>query len=1016
MAKIAKNSQIPKFFRDIGEYVGDGDSLVASHKSPICQKCKLHACGARTPYMQFVGSEDPLITFVFDAPSKKEDLAGMATSDGPAKFMLKVIEQVGTGLGIKLDQIRFAMTTRCAVVHGKGNPATGGKWCRYHLVEDLYKHPPKLIVPVGSIALGLMCHKSNAQDWGGKLLTWRGWPDDWLTDPKFEDGHPLFGDRPEIRIALMPLQKPGLVYATRNPHAISRWQQQVRAALEVALAGAPPKVYDKPWWKFTTDPDEVISAMQKISRHPGLVVTYDTETTGLKPWMGQKIVTMMVRYDDPETGQPAALGWPWDYDNIELKAKLADSPLAAQLSASPMLPHLERVAPFVLEALASSRLRGHNLTFDLMFTIATVPGGLDYLDRLSEAFHEDTWHMRYTLRQERGSIGLELVAYDWAKDLAGYEEDMTLMIDRYEEIMHPKHGGHYANCPTKYWQTHFRQYVMGDVEVCHEAAAKLSEKLAASKRFDIPLAHHLVRGKFRKFRPPSRDFVYRKIISPAAGMLSKIMARGMHVDKAELDSLEALYPKMIFEARDRLRQSHPALSRWCRAQEAADSTWEFDLQDGKILKAALFDVMGLPVNTLTDAGDKVYKKLSGVERSELIKYASTDKFTLNNLAVGHSEVRSLLEYRTLHKAYTSYVRPMRNIMTPGVDKNRRKDLQLLSLDHRVHPTFGLTSTRSGRLGCNAPNLQQIPRDGLIKTMYSSRFGRELGCLYQGDLSQIELRLIACVCGDPTMVKAYVDGVDLHSLTTHNVFKIPMEHFSEDYEMFLQKHGRAKEVKELKGKRKIGKTLNFLTGYGGGAFGFQSALALQGVYLEIEECEKFLASFFETYPYLRTHIGLYKSFVQTAGLAVSVTGRVRILEEVFSEDPQSANKALRAAYNHLVQASASDIMLACLVAIEAMMREAGLQSILVSTVHDSLVIDALRAELPQVHEIVNGVLQNIPEVLKIVLGPEFDLSWLLLPLAGDCCAGVDYLHEVKLPKHLNVDWDEFNHTMDRQLVA
>lgn len=1017
VAKNGKEKLVPKFFRDIIAYMADGDTLVPSARSPICQKCKLHQCGARTPFMQFVGSDDPLITFVFDAPSKKEDLAGMATSDGPAKFMLKVVEQVGTGLNINLDRLRFAMTTRCAVVQGKGNPATGGRWCRHHLVEDLWRHPPKLIVPVGSVALGLLSHKSNAQDWGGRLLTWRGWPDDWLVDRKFESGHPIFGPRPDHRVAMLPLQKPGLIYATRNPHAISRWQQQVRSALELALAGAPPKTYDKPWWRFTENPDEVVEVLDRLIQHPGTVVTYDTETTGLRPWLGQKIVTMMVRFDDPVTGQPVALGWPWDYNNLELKTKLSadGSELADQLAPSPMLPHLGRLAPYVLKALASSKLRGHNLTFDLMFTIASVPGGAAYLNQLSEAFHEDTWHMRYVLRQERGSIGLELVAYDWAPDLAGYEEDMTLMIDRYEEVMHPRHGGHYGNCPKQYWQTHFRPYLMGDVEVCHTAAGKLAEKMQVARRFDIPLAHHLVRGKFRKFSPPSREFVYRKIISPAAGMLSKIMARGMYVDAAELTTLETLYPKMIFEARDKLRVSNPALKAWCEAQEASDPTWEFDLQSADVLKSALFEVMDLPVTTLTDAGDRVYKSLDGVPRAELIKYASTDKFTLNGLAVNHAEVRSLLEYRTLHKAYTSYVRPMRNITTPGLDRNKRKDLQLLSLDSCVHPIFGLTGTRSGRLSCQNPNLQQVPRDGLIKTMYSSRFGRQLGCLYQGDLSQIELRLLACACGDPTMVKAYVEGIDLHSLTTHNVFKIPMEHFSEDHEMFLQRNGRGKEVKELKGKRKIGKTLNFLTGYGGGAFGFQSALALQGVYLQLEECERHLESFFETYPYLRTHIGMYKTFVQNAGLAVSITGRVRILEEVFSEDPQQSNKALRAAYNHLIQSSASDCMLVCLIAIEALMREANLQSMLVSTVHDSLVVDCLRAELPKVHEIVNWVLQNIPTVLKLVMGDDYDISWLLVPLSGDCGVGVDYLHEVKLPKHNNIDWDEINRTMEQQLA-
>jgi DNA polymerase-1 len=85
------------------------------------------------------------------------------------------------------------------------------------------------------------------------------------------------------------------------------------------------------------------------------------------------------------------------------------------------------------------------------------------------------------------------------------------------------------------------------------------------------------------------------------------------------------------------------------------------------------------------------------------------------------------------------------------------------------------------LSCADPNLQQLPREGDVKSMYISRLVEEgrKGCLYQGDLSQIELRLLAASCGDPTMVKAYFDDVDLHSLTTSRIYKVPYEHFSKD---------------------------------------------------------------------------------------------------------------------------------------------------------------------------------------------------------------------------------------------
>jgi DNA polymerase I-like protein with 3'-5' exonuclease and polymerase domains len=1031
------------------------EPLEPSADSPICKKCMLHATGCKHPFMQPVGAANPIVTIVYEHVTQKEDAKGQIGIDGYPGMIAKIIHQVAAHTGVKLSDVRWFPLTLCANASKvKVDYKIKGNWCRYHLIDDLMRHPPRLIVPVGTAVLGMLCHKSNAQDWQGKLLTYRGWPDDWLTnraymlgrphplepDKKFT-GHPAFGKIPKVRIPMMPIQSPYIVFGSKNQIVVKRWIKQIEAAMMLIKEGVKPKVYTRPWYRFTKDPEEAATGLREIIANPGMLVCYDTETTGLKPWSFHaecksklptppKIVSMMFRWTDPATDKPRSIGFPWDYEQ------------------SPMKSHIAALTPIVTEALQVSKLIGHNLTFDVLYTFATLyakwmKGWNDpklnrlrdgWLCALADAAHIDTWHAAYTYMQKSGSLGLEVITYDWAPGLAGYEEDMTLLIELHREALHPgeNKGGHYLNCSEKYWPTHVIPYVMGDVESCYTVSQGLMSKLKLTdtdpnKRYEIPLAKPGSPGKFRLFRPPSRDWVYKRVMSPAASVLMKIMGRGMFVDLKELNRLEGALPKTITELRTNFRVIDPNITRWCEEQERQIPGWELDLENKTQLKELLYTVLNLPVQRLTKGGKKFYgedplawesliydtvkkrlpdattDELAKAAKDELIEFAATDKFTLNRMAVDHAHVRPLQDYRKVYKLYSTYIRPLRNITVAGIDKKARVKEPHLCYDNCIHASFMLTGTRGGRLSCRDPNLQQLPRDGEVKSLYVSRFG-DRGCMYQGDLSQIELRLMASACGDPTMVKAYFDEVDLHTLTTSRIFNTPYEHFSKAYMKELQDKGRDKEAKELSQKRNIGKTVNFLTGYGGGAFGLQNVLAAKSIYLTLEECEKIIASFFDSYPSLQKMLMFYKHFIMERHVAVSVFGRVRVFEEVQGEDKEAISKALRAGCNHLIQSTASDMMLLALIAIEQLMREADLESMLVSTVHDSLLVDSIRDELPKIHEITTSVLNNFPMVLPAMLGEDFDTSWMLVPFTGDCEVGLDYLSAKAIPKD-NIDWDK-----------
>lgn len=1067
-----------KFFRDILRYqygVHDKDGtatitipdayapivdevLTPGKNSPICAKCGLDQQEARYPYMEPAGSNNPVATIIVESVSRKEDDKGSVCSAGTSAWLAGIILKLEKKHGVALKDIRWVPITRCSPRVGKlPNFKTKGNWCRYHLIQDLALHPPQVIIPVGTAVLGLLSHKSNAQDWSGKLLTWRGWPDDWLTDPKYmfdrpdpmdpakmTRGHPLFGGPPSIRIPIVPIQKPQLVLREQNPKVTRRFHEDIVYALQVGLENIPPPDYDRPWYNISVNPQEIISVLKHLialAHKHAIKLAYDTETTGLKQWAHFKklsadeivrsedprIVFMMFRWVNPETEKPESIGFPWDYPESELK------------------PFLDTISPYVLEVLSTCEVIGHNLTFDELFTIATVgrqeneflpflknggwnPAWLalqERINNLAEHAKYDTWHMAFIRLQRRGSLGLEILAYDHVPDLAGYEEDMTLLIQLHGDKMNPANGkgGHYAMCPKELWNTHLKPYVMGDVEATYGSFESLSEKLANSRVYKIPLSNPERPGSFRYYQPPSRDWVYKNIVSPASQTLIKMMARGMFIDQKELAEQEEDYPNKVADAKEKLRSVDPVIERWCltKAQEAKKAaqqnpnepvdTWELDLENKGQLKELLFDVLQCPIQRLTKNGRKIYgdnpEDWAGIPYSEKRLYAAVDKFTLNKLAVDHPNLRPLQEYRKVFKLYGTYVRPMRNMMAQHLDKKERVKEPHLSIDSCIHAGFLLTGTRSGRLSSRDPNLQQLPNEGLVKRLFASRFG-DRGCIYAADLSQIELRLMAAACGDKSMVEAYLNDVDIHSLTASKITwqdgkKIPYEHFTKKYMEKLQHEKKSDEAKQLELKRKIAKTVNFLTGYGGGAFGLQNVLANAEVYMDIEECELIIASFFDAYPILKKFLGVYKSFIEDHGVAVSMFGRVRHFEEVYSDDPKLRSQALRAGCNHLIQSTASDTMLICLIAIEALMRDADLKSLLVSTVHDSLVIDSVREELDQVHAIVNGVMNNIPAVVESML-PGYDSSWMIVPLAGDSEVGLNYLETNKISGD-NPDWDE-----------
>lgn len=1016
-----------------------GRQLVPGEKSPVCVKCNLfNGDDCKHPFLEPTGSEDPLLTVVYEAVSPFEDDEGLIGQRGVAGHMRSLlINELSKYDEINIRDVRWLPIVRC---YAKSISSSKLDWCGHHVVDDLNRFRPRAIMTIGSPSLGFLCHKSNAQEWGGKVLRYRGWPDHWLTNPDFAKervrpplasvktetkitGHPIFGPVPDWIIPIVPVQHPRIILAARDESLKKRWFGHIKRAVHVAVNGPPETRYDWPWYEFTDNVDRIKEVLLDLAKNPTRV-SFDTETTGLRPFdKGAKIVSVMLRWS--RNGEPRSIGFMWDFKD------------------SPMEHHIDELTPYLLNALYASKLCGHNLTFDILFVFGTLKGVS--LERLTDAMRSDTWHQAFVLRQEKGIMSLDMMATKWAPILSGYEEAMELLIELMPDLLHPDNGGHYAKCPPDKVQSHFKPYVMGDVEVTDRTTDALEKKLVEADRYAIPLSDPNRRGRFREYMTPSRNDVYFNLIAPASRVLTRMMGRGLFVDMAELEYQEQAFPEKILELSAKLEASHDDIREWAEKEKIRMSTqvqgkglslpfrdtvesapeadgkvsrkseWTLDLESKGHIKTILFDRLKIPIKEITPAGQREFpdyeKSWKSIPYDAKIKYAAVDKFTLNAMAVDNPQVRPLIEYRGIFKQYSSYVRPIRNCWDDRIDDKKTSPKHLCP-DGLVHAQFLITGTRSGRLSSRNPNLQQIPADGMIKRLYTSRFGRERGIMYQADLSQIELRLIAMACGDEHMVKAYNEDIDLHSLSMSRIFNLPYEHCVKDYVSWLQKEGRMKEAKEKEMERKISKTINFLTGYGGGAHGLQSTLASDAIYKPIEECENFLTAFFDAYPALRVFLGRYKAWIMDNGCAVSILGRVRYFEETQSSDPSLQNKAQRAGCNHVIQATASDIMLSALVAIESLMRDEGLESILISTVHDSLLIDGVREELPKIHEIVMEVLNNIPEVLSVIF-PNQDLSWTkIVPYSGDAEFGLNYMDMIKIKTKDN-DWDKWFSMVDAE---
>ena len=351
---------------------------------------------------------------------------------------------------------------------------------------------------------------------------------------------------------------------------------------------------------------------------------------------------------------------------------------------------------------------------------------------------------------------------------------------------------------------------------------------------------------------------------------------------------------------------------------------EFNIASPKQLGIILFDKLKLV--------DKPKKTKTG-------QYATSEDI-LSYLAKDHEIIRHILEYRGLAKLKSTYVDAL--------------PLQVEPLTGRVHTDYMQTVAATGRLSSNNPNLQNIPirteRGRQVRKAFVPR--DENYTLLAADYSQIELRIIAALSQEETMITAFKNGEDIHASTASKVFNVPLAEVTRE-------------------QRSNAKTVNFGIIYGVSAFGLSNQTDLSR-----GEAKELIDTYYETYPKLRAYMSEQVDFARDNGYVKTVLDRRRYLKDINSRNAIVRGAAERNAVNAPIQGSAADIIKIAMINIYNKLEAGNYKTKMLLQVHDELVFDVYKPELEEMKTLIKTEMESA-FVMDVPLDVEMDvgLNWL-----------------------------------------
>jgi DNA polymerase-1 len=402
--------------------------------------------------------------------------------------------------------------------------------------------------------------------------------------------------------------------------------------------------------------------------------------------------------------------------------------------------------------------------------------------------------------------------------------------------------------------------------------------------------------------------VYETLERPLIDILMRMERYGIKVDAKELKRLS---DDFAFRLADLEKQVHALAGR------------EFNVASPKQLGEVLFDEMELP----------------GGKKGKTGAYATGVEILDKLAADGHELPARVLEHRQLAKLKSTYTDALIAQINPETG--------------RVHTSYSMAGTSTGRLASSDPNLQNIPVRTEEGRKIREAFIPEKGSkLLSADYSQIELRLLAHVAGIDTLIEAFRSGEDIHAMTASQVFGVPVE-------------GMDPMV------RRQAKAINFGIIYGISAFGLARQLDISN-----GAASDYIKAYFERYPGIRNYMDKTKEEARNQGYVSTLFGRKCHVRGIGDKNPAMRSFAERAAINAPIQGGAADIIKRAMIAMPAALSKAGLGAKMLLQVHDELIFEVSNREIEATSVVVKDTMQNaarldVPLIVDVGIGDNWN---------------------------------------------